>query len=107
LRSLSDAALEQYFATAYARQAAEILLVSQVADQLSDDARVSMSSWRLTRQTLATAQASYTIVKLAVRYRDGAASSPPAGSIGGGAGERQLRRCRYELVRKPRTAWCC
>ena len=33
LRSLSDAALEQYFATAYARQAAEILLVSQVADQ--------------------------------------------------------------------------
>ena len=28
LRSLSDAALEQYFATAYARQAAEILLVS-------------------------------------------------------------------------------
>src|ERR1700682_5301274 len=33
LQSLKDAALERYFATAYARQAAEILLVSQVADQ--------------------------------------------------------------------------
>ena len=30
LRSLNDAALQQYFATAYARQAAELLLVSQV-----------------------------------------------------------------------------
>src|SRR5882672_4243822 len=63
LRSLSDAALEQYFATAYARQAAEILLVSQVADQylttLAFDEQLAV-----TRQTLATAQASYTIVKL-------------------------------------------
>src|SRR6267378_1043233 len=63
LRSLSDAALEQYFATAYARQAAEILLVSQVADQylttLAFDEQLAV-----TRQTLETAQASYTIVKL-------------------------------------------
>jgi multidrug efflux system outer membrane protein len=63
LRSLSDAALEQYFATAYARQAAEILLVSQVADQyltmLALDEQLAV-----TRQTLETAQASYKIVKL-------------------------------------------
>ncbi len=63
LRSLSDAALEQYFATAYARQAAEILLVSQVADQyltmLAFDEQLAV-----TKQTLETAQASYKIVKL-------------------------------------------
>jgi multidrug efflux system outer membrane protein len=63
LQSLSDAALEQYFATAYARQAAEILLVSQVADQyltiLALDEQLAV-----TRQTLETAQASYKIVKL-------------------------------------------
>ena len=63
LRSLSDAALEQYFATAYARQAAGILLVSQVADQylamLALDEQLAV-----TRRTLETAQASYKIVKL-------------------------------------------
>ncbi|HWX02258.1 efflux transporter outer membrane subunit [Collimonas sp.] len=63
LRSLSDAALEQYLASAYARQAAEILLVSQVADQylatLADDEQLA-----LTQGTLQTAQASYKIVKL-------------------------------------------
>src|SRR3989442_7063623 len=63
LRSLSDVALEQYFVTAYARQAAEILLVSQVADQyltmLAFDEQLAV-----TRQTLETAQASYKIVKL-------------------------------------------
>jgi multidrug efflux system outer membrane protein len=63
LRSLSDAALQQYFASAYARQAAEILLVSQVADQyltlLAFDEQL-----QVTQQTLATARASYDIVKL-------------------------------------------
>ena len=63
LRSLSDAALEQYFATAYARQAAEILLVSQVADQyltmLAFDEQLAV-----TQQTFEAAQASYKIVKL-------------------------------------------
>ncbi len=63
LRSLSDAALQQYFATAHARQAEEILLVSQVADQYLtllafDDAM------QVTRETTKTAQASYDIVKL-------------------------------------------
>src|SRR6266850_955993 len=63
LKSLKDAALQRYLATAYARQAAEILLVSQVADQylamLALDEQLAV-----TRQTLATAQASYKIVKL-------------------------------------------
>ncbi len=63
LRSLSDAALEQYLASADARQAAEILLVSQVADQylgtLAYDEQLA-----LTQGTLQTAQASYKIVKL-------------------------------------------
>ena len=63
LRSLSDAALEQYFATAYARQAAEILLVSQVADQYL--AMLALNEQlAVTRRTLETAQASYKIVKL-------------------------------------------
>ncbi len=63
LRSLSDAALEQYFATAYARQAAEILLVSQVADQYLTMLALD-EQMEVTRQTLETAQASYKIVKL-------------------------------------------
>lgn len=63
LQSLTDAALQQYLATANARQAAEILLVSQVADQyltmLALDEQLAV-----TRQTLEAAQASYQIVKL-------------------------------------------
>ncbi len=63
LQSLNDAALQQYLATAYARQAAEILLVSQVADQylamLAYDEQLEV-----THKTLETAQASYKIVQL-------------------------------------------
>ena len=63
LRSLSDAALQQYFATLYARQAAQILLVSQVADQylmlLAFDEQL-----RITRETVATARASFDITRL-------------------------------------------
>jgi multidrug efflux system outer membrane protein len=63
LQSLNDAALQQFFATGYARQAAEILLVSQVADQylamLAFDEQLAV-----TRQTLASAEESYKIVKL-------------------------------------------
>ncbi len=58
LRSLSDAALQQYFASAEARKAFEILLVSQVADQylsvLAFDDLI-----RVTDLTLETAQESY------------------------------------------------
>ena len=63
LQSLNDAALQQYLATAYARQAAEILLVSQVADQyltiLAYDELLAV-----THKTLETAQAEYKIVQL-------------------------------------------
>jgi multidrug efflux system outer membrane protein len=63
LKSLSDTALQQYFASAYARQAAEILLVSQVADQyltlLAFDEQLTV-----TRETAVTARTSYDIVKL-------------------------------------------
>jgi len=63
LRSLSDAALQQYFASQEAQRAAQILLVSQVADQyllaLALDEQLAV-----TRSTLETAQASLKIVKL-------------------------------------------
>jgi multidrug efflux system outer membrane protein len=63
LKSLGDAALQQFFASAYARQATEILLVSQVADQyltvLAYDEQL-----KVTQQTTVTAKASYDIVKL-------------------------------------------
>ncbi|MDB5824127.1 MAG: multidrug transporter, partial [Herminiimonas sp.] len=63
LGSLTDAARETYLASAYARQAAEILLVAQVADQyltvLSYDEALA-----ITQNALQTAQASYKIVKL-------------------------------------------
>src|SRR5438105_3763484 len=63
LRSLKDAALDQYLATAHARQAAEILLVSQVADQylaiLAADDQLAV-----TQKTLETAQASSKIAQL-------------------------------------------
>jgi multidrug efflux system outer membrane protein len=63
LHSLRDQALQQYFASAYGRQAIEILLVSQVADQylmmISNDELMA-----ITQGTLKTAQDSYNLVKL-------------------------------------------
>jgi outer membrane protein, multidrug efflux system len=63
IRSLKDAALEQYFATAEARKAAEISLVSQVANQY-----LTMLAFddllKITEDTLKTAQASYDLTKL-------------------------------------------
>ena len=63
LRSLNDQALQQYVATAQARKAAQILLVSQVADQyltlLADDELLAV-----TQRTLETAQASYKLALL-------------------------------------------
>jgi multidrug efflux system outer membrane protein len=62
IRSLKDQALAQYLATAEARKAAEISLVSQVADQyltmLADDDLL-----KVTQDTLKTAQDSYNITK--------------------------------------------
>ncbi|HTH97995.1 MAG TPA: efflux transporter outer membrane subunit [Stellaceae bacterium] len=68
LRSLSHAAFDTYLATAEARKSAELLLVSQVADQyltlrsLDDELAV-------TRDTLATAQDAYKLAQ--VQYRVG------------------------------------
>ena len=63
LQSLNDQALQQYFATAQARKAVQILLVSQVADQyltlLADDELLAV-----TQRTLETAQASYKLALL-------------------------------------------
>jgi multidrug efflux system outer membrane protein len=63
LQSLNDQALQQYFATAQARKAAQILLVSQVADQyltmLADDELLAV-----TQRTLESAQASYKLALL-------------------------------------------
>ncbi|MRW82718.1 efflux transporter outer membrane subunit [Pseudoduganella sp. FT26W] len=63
LRSQSDSAFQQYLASGHARQAAEILLISQIADQylttLADDAQL-----KLTLDTRTAAEASYQLVKL-------------------------------------------
>lgn len=63
LQNLTDAAREQYLASAYGRQAAHILLVAQVAEQyltmLAYDEQL-----KVTDETLAAARESYRIVKL-------------------------------------------
>jgi len=63
LQSLSDQALQQYFATAQAHKAVEILLVSEIADQylglLAYDELLAV-----TQRTLETAQASYKLTLL-------------------------------------------
>ncbi|WP_050452714.1 efflux transporter outer membrane subunit [Candidatus Burkholderia verschuerenii] len=71
VQSLKDQALAQYFSTAYARKAAEISLVSQVASQYlqvleADDLQ------KVTVQTLKTAQDSYKLIKL--QFDNGTAS---------------------------------
>jgi multidrug efflux system outer membrane protein len=70
LRSLSEEALQQYFATAQARKATEILLVSQIADQyltlLSYEQLVAV-----TERTLESAQASYQLTSLQFRTGTG------------------------------------
>lgn len=63
LQSLSDQALQQFFASAQARKAVDILLVSEIADQyltlLADDELLAV-----TQRTLETAQASYKLTLL-------------------------------------------
>ncbi|HEX4025193.1 MAG TPA: efflux transporter outer membrane subunit [Steroidobacteraceae bacterium] len=63
IRSLKQQAVAQYLATAQARKAAEISLVSQVADQyltvLAYDEQLEV-----TRETLSSAEASYKLAKL-------------------------------------------
>jgi len=71
VQSLKDQALAQYFATAYARKAFEISLVSQVASQYLQVLQAD-DLLRVTEQTLKTARESYGIVKL--QFDNGAAS---------------------------------
>jgi len=72
IRSLSDAALAQYFATEEARRNVQITLIAQVAEawfNLYGTAALS----QLTEQTLASRQASYDLVK--ARYDAGVGSA--------------------------------
>jgi outer membrane protein, multidrug efflux system len=71
LHSLSDAALQQYFASEQASRAAHILLVGEVADQYLAW-RAAEVQLEVTRDALQTAEASYHIVEL--QYRAGIAS---------------------------------
>jgi multidrug efflux system outer membrane protein len=70
LQSLNDQALQQYLATAQARKAFEILLVSQVADQyltmLAADELLAV-----TQRTLDSAQASYDLTRLQLQAGTG------------------------------------
>lgn len=63
IRSLKDQALEKYLATAQARKAAEISLVSQVAQQYLQMLAVD-DLLKITDDTLKTAEASYSLTKL-------------------------------------------
>jgi multidrug efflux system outer membrane protein len=68
LQSLKDQALQQYFATAQARKAVEILLVAEIADEyltlLADDELIAV-----TQKTLDSAQASYNLT--AIQFQAG------------------------------------
>ncbi|MEJ8799934.1 efflux transporter outer membrane subunit [Trinickia caryophylli] len=63
IRSLKDQALEQYLSTAQARKAAEISLVSQVADEYLQVLAYD-DLLKVTEGTLKTAQDSYDLTKL-------------------------------------------
>jgi multidrug efflux system outer membrane protein len=71
VRSLTDAALQQFFASQEAREAAQISLVAAVANAyltlLADDAQLDVA-----RKTLGTREESYTLLK--ARFDNGAAS---------------------------------
>ncbi|GAB5100918.1 efflux transporter outer membrane subunit [Caballeronia sp. HLA56] len=71
VQSLRNQALAKYLATAYARKAAELLLVSQVATQYLQVLQAD-DLLRVTQQTLKTARDSYGINKL--KFDNGTAS---------------------------------
>ena len=70
LRSLNDQALQQYLATAQARKAFEILLVSAIADQYLTLAAFD-EFLAVTQRTLESAQASYELTLLQFRTGTG------------------------------------
>ncbi|MGH8142122.1 MAG: efflux transporter outer membrane subunit [Steroidobacteraceae bacterium] len=63
IRSLKQQALARYLASAQARKAAEISLVSQLADQYLT-VRAYDGQLKVTRETLSSAEASYKLAKL-------------------------------------------
>jgi outer membrane protein, multidrug efflux system len=71
VQSLKNQALAQYFATAYARKAAEISLVSQVATQYLQVLEAD-DLLKITVQTMKTADDSYKLIKL--QFDNGTAS---------------------------------
>jgi multidrug efflux system outer membrane protein len=71
LHSLDEAAMQQYLASVHARAAAQLLLVSQVADQYLA-MRAADEQLAVTRNTLASAQASQKLI--ALQYQVGTAS---------------------------------
>lgn len=72
IRSLSDAALAQYLATEEARRNVQITLIAQVAEAWFNLYATTVQL-KLTRQTLATREASYELVK--ARYDVGVGSA--------------------------------
>jgi multidrug efflux system outer membrane protein len=62
IRSLKDAALEQYFATAQARVSAQILLISEVANAYLTLA-ADRENLQLARSTLETQQAAHNLIR--------------------------------------------
>jgi multidrug efflux system outer membrane protein len=71
IRSLKNAALENYFATAEARRSAQIALVAEVANQYLTERELD-EQLKMTRQTLAAVQNSYNLIKAS--YDAGASS---------------------------------
>ncbi|HEY1718986.1 MAG TPA: AdeC/AdeK/OprM family multidrug efflux complex outer membrane factor [Verrucomicrobiae bacterium] len=71
IRSLKNAALENYFATAEARRSAQIALVAEVANQYLTERELN-EQLKMTRQTLAAVQNSYNLIKAS--YDAGASS---------------------------------
>ena len=105
LRSLRHAALEQYFASMEGRRAAQILLISQVADQY-----LTMLAFddllNVTERTLDAARASYNIVKLQfdnARGRSWICGKPKPWSNR----HRQIARRSCARARRRRMDWYC
>ena len=104
-RASPTQALQQYFASAQARKAAEILLVSEVADQyltvLADDDLLAV-----TERTLETARASYNFVMLQFETGTGTELDlRQAETIVEQAKANYAAQVRR--ARRTRTRWCC
>lgn len=96
VRSLKHEALARYLASAQARKAAEISLVSQVADQYLA-VRAYDEQLEITDQTLRAAQASYKIAKL--KFDVGAGSELDLREAEGVAEQAQANRSAQERLR--------